>query len=117
MLPSIDITLSVVDFYFSYIFLVKWIVRFILDEKKCKSPKDFCTEISSGGQTSMNPSYEHNQYTGKGASRQVFVPLDGEGQFIDLNLPYDDGNMNINNDEDLGQIQNAEGSVNLDLKL
>jgi len=63
----------------------------------------------------MNPSQE--QYTGEGSNRQVYVPLDDEGKFIDLNQPYEDEYINEYNDEDLGQIQNAEEGSNRNFDL
>jgi len=42
----------------------------------------------------MNSGQGQNQYVGEGSGRQVYVPLDNDGRFIDLNQTYNDENTN-----------------------
>jgi len=67
----------------------------------------------------LNPDQGQNQNVREESSRQVFESLDNERQFIDLNRPYEEENMNIHNEEilDLNQLyeeENMNVNENLD---
>jgi len=55
----------------------------------------------------MNPG-QNSTNVGEGSSRQIYVPLDNEGQFLDLNQSYEDENINeLIDAEKLDEFQNA----------
>jgi len=66
----------------------------------------------------MNSDQGENQ-NAEGSSRQAYDPLDKQRQFIDLNQPCEEENMNVHNDESLDQVQNEEEEFknNFDLNL
>jgi len=88
------------------VIVAKCNIRFISETKQLKSPGEFCAGTSSSGESSMDP--DQRQNAGEGSNRQVYIPLDNENQFIDLNQPYEGENMNVDCDNDLDQVHNAE---------
>jgi len=63
--------------------------------------------IPPTGPLPMNFGQSQNQYAGETSSQQAYLTLNGNGRFIDLNVPYDD-----NNDEDLDEVKNAKEGTN-----